>query len=143
VSLQFTVANSLDRNKKNKGGVQFVSQSTAKLTMDLIFDTTHTGLDVRISTDQIAKLYFPYEKQDQDGDDGSASPRSSNSLGAYKFKASRAVHGNRSISSPEACRCGQASISPFRKQYRVQEQQESRRHADRKKGPGPVWCPTT
>ena len=72
-SLQFTVANSLDPKKeKNKAGVQFVSQSTAKLTMDLIFDTTDTGVDVRISTGQIAKLQFPYKKQGKE--DGSGYP---------------------------------------------------------------------
>jgi hypothetical protein len=73
-SLQFTVANSLDPKKKNKAGVQFVSQSTAKLTMDLIFDTTDTGLDVRISTDQISNLYFPYKKKNKDKDNGSGYP---------------------------------------------------------------------
>jgi hypothetical protein len=35
---------------------QFVAQSTGKLTMDLVFDTTHSGEDVRTHTDKIARF---------------------------------------------------------------------------------------
>src|SRR5215472_1636360 len=61
-SLQYTVANTPDPNqKKDKKGkaVQYVSQSTAKLTMDLVFDTTLTGEDVRTITDTVAQLMQP------------------------------------------------------------------------------------
>ena len=81
-SLQHTIANTLDQkdSKKNKG-VQFVSQSTAKLTMDLIFDTTDTGSDVRETTDKMAKLLRPY----QDGG-GKVPPSVEFGWGAYSFK---------------------------------------------------------
>lgn len=57
VSLQYTVSNTLA--DQGKGKKQYVSQSTAKLTMDLIFDTTGTGDDVRIHTSEIARLMEP------------------------------------------------------------------------------------
>jgi hypothetical protein len=37
-----------------------VSQTTAKLTMDLVFDTTDSGEDVRATTDKMAKLLKPH-----------------------------------------------------------------------------------
>src|SRR5918999_1557245 len=54
VSLQYSVANTLAQQNKEKQ--QYVSQSTAKLTMDLVFDTTDTGRDVRLHTNLIANL---------------------------------------------------------------------------------------
>jgi hypothetical protein len=60
-SLQYTIANTLNqKDPNNKKSVQFVSQATAKLTMDLVFDTTMTGVDVRETTDKMAKLLRPY-----------------------------------------------------------------------------------
>ncbi len=62
-SLQYTIANTLNqKDPNNKNSVQFVSQATAKLTMDLVFDTTMTGEDVRETTDKMAKLLRPYGK---------------------------------------------------------------------------------
>lgn len=61
-SLQYTVANTQDPNAKKdaKGkAVQYVSQSTAKLTMDLVFDTTLTGEDVRTTTGSMASMMRP------------------------------------------------------------------------------------
>lgn len=56
-SLQYTVANTLDqKDPTKKKSVQFVSQTTAKLTMDLVFDTTDTGVDVRETTNRIVNL---------------------------------------------------------------------------------------
>lgn len=57
VSLQYTVTNTLA--DQGKGKKQYVSQSTAKLTMDLVFDTTGTGVDVRTHTSEIARLMEP------------------------------------------------------------------------------------
>ena len=62
-SLQYTIANTLNqKDPNNKNSIQFVSQATAKLTMDLVFDTTMTGVDVRETTDKMAKLLRPYGK---------------------------------------------------------------------------------
>jgi len=143
-SLQFTVANSLDPNKKNKGGVQFVSQSTAKLTMDLIFDTTHTGLDVRISTDQIAKLYFPYEKQDQDGDDGSGFPPLVEfGWGAYKFKGivEQYTETLDFFSSEGVPLRASINLTLSENKFVFKSSKNPDADADRKKGPGPVVVP--
>src|SRR5258707_4587994 len=60
-SLQYTVANTQDPQRRDANGVQFVTQTVAKLTMDLVFDTTLTGEDVRASTDKMAKLLRAYE----------------------------------------------------------------------------------
>jgi hypothetical protein len=58
VSLQYTIANTLKEGKGTKTK-QFVAQSTGKLTMDLVFDTTHSGEDVRTHTDKIARFMEP------------------------------------------------------------------------------------
>jgi len=94
-SLQYTVTNTQDQQQKNAAGVQFVTQTTAKLTMDLLFDTTvdgkppasgssekapAAGEDVRVSTEKVAKLMRPY----QDGG-GKVPPSVEFSWGAYTF----------------------------------------------------------
>lgn len=58
-SLQHTVANTMQNTGSGAATKQYVSQSTAKLTMDLIFDTTDSGQDVRLSTNKIAQLMKP------------------------------------------------------------------------------------
>ena len=58
VSLQYTISNTLKEGKGTKTK-QFVAQSTGKLTMDLVFDTTHSGEDVRTHTDKIARFMEP------------------------------------------------------------------------------------
>ncbi len=79
-SLQHTIANTQDQQRRNGAGVQFVSQTTAKLTMDLVFDTTMSGVDVRETTDKMAKLMRPY----QDGG-GKVPPSVEFSWGTYTF----------------------------------------------------------
>jgi hypothetical protein len=79
-SLQYTVANTQGQNK-NSQGVQFVSQSTAKLTMDLVFDTTLTGVDVRGITDKTAQLLRPYQNEG-----GKVPPQVEFRWGVYTFK---------------------------------------------------------
>ena len=59
-SLQYTVSNTLKDEGSGAKKKQFVSQTTAKLTMDLVFDTTATGEDVRETTDKMAKLLKPH-----------------------------------------------------------------------------------
>src|SRR5262245_4980671 len=63
VSLQYTVSNTLKEEGQGKSKKQHVSQSSAKLTMDLVFDTTISGDDVRITTDKIARLMAPDDKK--------------------------------------------------------------------------------
>lgn len=58
-SLQYTVTNTLKEEGSGNTKKQSVTQSTGKLTMDLVFDTTHTGMDVREDTEKIAKLMEP------------------------------------------------------------------------------------
>lgn len=77
-SLQYTVQNTLKEEGQGAKKKQHVSQTTAKLTMDLVFDTTDTGADVRAVTDRMAKLLEPVGK--------SKAPRNVEfSWGAYKF----------------------------------------------------------
>lgn len=54
-SLQYSLSNTLDQGQ---GGTstQYVSKTTASLTMDLVFDTTHTGQDVRVATEKMQGL---------------------------------------------------------------------------------------
>jgi contractile injection system tube protein len=61
-SLQYTVQNTLKEEGKGAKKKQHVSQTTAKLTMQLVFDTTDTGEDVRLYTDDMAKLLQPYKE---------------------------------------------------------------------------------
>lgn len=91
-SLQYTVSNTLAPATQGAGSRQFVSQTVAKLTMDLVFDTTaknHSsdleggvkgGEDVRSTTDKMAKLLQPF-----DGEGGKTPPRVEFSWGLYKF----------------------------------------------------------
>lgn len=61
VSLQLAITNTLEEKGQDKK--QFVTKSVAKLTMDLIFDTTHDGQDVRVHTEKIAKFMEPDKKK--------------------------------------------------------------------------------
>ncbi|HEX2727750.1 MAG TPA: hypothetical protein VHN20_18150, partial [Beijerinckiaceae bacterium] len=58
-SLQYTIQNQLKEEGRGAKKKQHVSQTSAKLTMDLIFDTTDTGADVRTVTDMMTKLLQP------------------------------------------------------------------------------------
>jgi hypothetical protein len=58
-SLQYTVTNTLRNPGSGTSTRQYVSQSTSKLTMDLIFDTTGTGVDVREFTGKVAGFMEP------------------------------------------------------------------------------------
>jgi hypothetical protein len=58
-SLQYTIANTLKEEGSGSKKKQFVDKTTAKLTMQLVFDTTHNGEDVRAYTDKIAGMLKP------------------------------------------------------------------------------------
>jgi hypothetical protein len=53
-SLVYSVENSVAQQSGNPKKVQYVAQFSGKLTMDLQFDTTDTGSDVRTITNQVA-----------------------------------------------------------------------------------------
>lgn len=61
VSLQLAITNTLEEKGQDKK--QFVTKSVAKLTMDLVFDTTHDGQDVRTLTQKVAKFMEPAAKK--------------------------------------------------------------------------------
>lgn len=61
-SLQLSLNNTVKKTGKGNSSKQYVSQSTAKLTMDLVFDTTHSGEDVRTRTKKVAEFMKPEKK---------------------------------------------------------------------------------
>jgi hypothetical protein len=75
VSLQYAVQNQMQQ--QGGGAKQYVSSSTGKLTMDLVFDTTHSGADVRSLTVPVARLMEPEKK---------IPPEVAFEWGAYKFE---------------------------------------------------------
>jgi Contractile injection system tube protein len=58
-SLQIAITNNLKEKGDGNAKTQYVEKSSAKLTLDLIFDTTVTGGDVRVETGKVAKLMAP------------------------------------------------------------------------------------
>ena len=80
-SLQHTVSNTLKEEGKGAKKKQYVSQTTAKLTMDLVFDTTDSGEDVRITTNKMAQLLKPVAA----GKSKNVPPVVKFSWGAYSF----------------------------------------------------------
>jgi hypothetical protein len=77
VSLQYQLQNTMQQ--KGGGAKQYVSQSTGKLTMDLQFDTTHAGSDVRKATIEVAKLMQPESR---------IPPTVAFEWGSYRFEGS-------------------------------------------------------
>lgn len=59
VSLQVLINNTLEDKGKGKDKKQYISKTAATLAMDLIFDTTHKGSDVRLATQKIARFMEP------------------------------------------------------------------------------------
>lgn len=80
-SLQYTISNTLKNTGKGNSKKQYISESTGKLNLDLIFDSTASGEDVRLKTIQIAKFMEPMGKGKK------ATPPVVNfEWGMYKFK---------------------------------------------------------
>ena len=61
VSLQLTVSNEL-KDSGNAQRTQYIAKTTTKLTMDLIFDTTDSGVDVTLTTRKIQAFIAPKSK---------------------------------------------------------------------------------
>lgn len=57
-TLDITFTNTLQKGRRNQPA-QIVNEATAKLSMELIFDTTLNGMDVRAETHKIAKMMDP------------------------------------------------------------------------------------
>jgi hypothetical protein len=57
-SLDYTITNQL-QGGNGRRAAQYVAQSTGKLSMELLFDTTDSGEDVRVYTEKVAKLMVP------------------------------------------------------------------------------------
>lgn len=60
-TLKVTITNAMQANRKRrkKEPPQFVTDSTAKLSVELVFDTTTFGFNVRALTSQIAQMMKP------------------------------------------------------------------------------------
>jgi hypothetical protein len=58
-SMQFTITNNLRNQGRGNSTKQYVSDSTGKLTMELVFDSTGSGEDIRLKTVRIAQLMEP------------------------------------------------------------------------------------
>jgi hypothetical protein len=79
-SLQFTVSSNLKNQGSGNSTKQYVSESTGKLTMDLVFDSTHSGEDIRQKTTRIAAFMGPLDDEDEN-----VPPVVSFEWGAYQF----------------------------------------------------------
>jgi hypothetical protein len=75
--LQYTITNTAARGSGTQR-VQKVDESSAKLTVELVFDTTHNGDDVRTLTEKVAQLMKPDAKS-------KVPPKVDVSWGAFKF----------------------------------------------------------
>jgi hypothetical protein len=68
--LELTMTNAMEqnRNRRRREPPQLVTETTAKLSLELLFDTTDTGSDVRAQTFQIAQLMQPRPGPRQEGE---------------------------------------------------------------------------
>ena len=81
--LQIDITNTLEDKGSGKDKKQYVSKSSAKLAMELVFDSTDDGSDVRLQTGKIAKLMEPGRQQ---GNQGSPPSIVLFEWGAFKFQ---------------------------------------------------------
>lgn len=80
-SLQYTITNNLQNQGSGNSTKQYVSDSTGKLSLALVFDSTGSGEDVRLKTNQIARLMEPAGSGNE-----KAPPVVNFEWGLYKFK---------------------------------------------------------
>ena len=87
-SLVYTVENSTNQQSGDPKRKQFAAQFSGKLTMDLQFDTTNTGEDVRLTTNKVAKFMQSSANAGKNESSGNAQaqPVLSFQWGAYEFK---------------------------------------------------------
>lgn len=77
-SLQYTITSNLPNTGSGNRTKQFAGKSTGQLVMELVFDTTHNGEDVRLSTTRVARLMEPRGRK-------KAPPNVEFSWGVYSF----------------------------------------------------------
>ena len=82
-TLAYTVQNTLKQPEKDPRAAQYVSQTSAKLELDLIFDSTHDGHDVRAETMRIREFLDAGEHKPPEK---AAPPVIGFRWGAFKFK---------------------------------------------------------
>lgn len=58
-SLQYTITNTVRNTGAGNAAKQYTGESTGKLSLELLFDTTHSGEDVRLHTVKVARLMEP------------------------------------------------------------------------------------
>ena len=88
-SLVYTVENSTQQQGSDPKRRQFAGQFTGKLSMDLQFDTTDTGVDVRQVTGQVALFMQSSASANKGGNGGANAPAPavlSFEWGAYQFQ---------------------------------------------------------
>ena len=85
-SLQHVVTNTMKNMGSGNNTKQYVGESTAKLTMDLVFDTTDSGQDVRLSTSKIAQLMKPTRAVSSNQQNRKVPPVVLFEWGNYKFQ---------------------------------------------------------
>ena len=88
-SLVYTVENSTQQQGSDPKRRQFAGQFTGKLSMDLQFDTTDTGVDVRQITGQVAMFMQSSATANKGSDGGANAPAPavlSFEWGAYQFQ---------------------------------------------------------
>src|SRR5271170_2418719 len=88
-SLVYTVENSTQQQGSDPKRRQFAGQFTGKLSMDLQFDTTDTGVDVRQVTGQVALFMQSSASANKSGNGGANAPAPavlSFEWGAYQFQ---------------------------------------------------------
>lgn len=87
-SLVYTIENSTKQQSGDPKRRQFAAQFSGKLTMDLQFDTTGTGEDVRQTTNKIAKFMQAPSDSGTNSSSGNAQaqPVVSFEWGSYEFK---------------------------------------------------------
>src|SRR5882757_9493161 len=82
-TLAYSVQNTLKQPEKDPRAAQYVSQTSAKLEFDLMFDATHDGHDVRADT---AKLKEFLNAGEHKKPEEAAPPVVGFRWGAFKFK---------------------------------------------------------
>ncbi|HVH99857.1 MAG TPA: hypothetical protein VM869_14140, partial [Enhygromyxa sp.] len=80
-SLEYTVTNNIKEEGNSTENKQQVSKSSGKLSMELTFDTTLSGEDVRIQTEKLQALMKPVEEGGK-----KIAPVVEFSWGTYRFK---------------------------------------------------------
>ena len=84
-SLQLGVSNEL-KDTKNNERKQYIAKSSAKLTMDLVFDTTESGADVAATTRKIQAFLVPETPPGQSAARETPPPLVLFEWGALRFK---------------------------------------------------------